>query len=169
METTIYRRHPIAIPKYKKRVSYLRTTNSSLSYSFVILYEYHTVSIIMLYLYPAIHRITRRHLLGDHPTVCRHNMDPSSRHLVFEVIAREVLVLNHPGVAALYMDSIRFPHLLISLYRRYLWYIQLSFSKNHRFYRPYSLAINRCAFPGLLSTYMTRLTEWDNLYVVLGS
>ena len=61
-------------------------------------------SISMLYLYPAMHRITRRPLLGDHPTVCRHNIDPSSRHLVFEVIARKVLVLNHPGVAALYIN-----------------------------------------------------------------
>ena len=63
------------------------------------------IYIVMLYLNPAMPRITRRHLLGDHPTVCRHNMDPSSRHLVFDIISRKVLVLNHPGVAALYINA----------------------------------------------------------------
>jgi len=64
----------------------------------------------MFYLYPAMRRITRRHLLGDHPIACRHNMDHSSRLLVFipEGDTHGELILKHPGVAALYIRSIPF-------------------------------------------------------------
>jgi hypothetical protein len=141
----------------------------------------------MFYLIPAMPRITRRHLLGDHPTACRHNVDHSSRHLV------QVLGLKHPGVLASYIyrwgaEGTYSTPSAIGTYGvgRYLRFSSRfrgleCFQSNegpvvydfrvstlamgcrrylqHPLWGQVPMYVSTCVFPILLSTCMTRLTE----------